>query len=401
MSLFLTTISVDEAVKTARSLGTTVSQEEIALSSACGRILATDIKSDIDIPGFNRSSVDGYAIRSRDTTGASESLPSMFRLIGRVAMGGDGFGNLPSDSCLYVPTGGPVPEGADAVIMIEYTESIGEDILLKRPVAPGENVVLRGEDFKAGEEILRRGTPLSPREIAALAAVGRTAIPVTRKPRVGVISTGNELIPVSEIPVGSQVRDINSWMCGAVLESTGCIPEYFGITKDDRPTLRKTLQNALSVCDAVIISGGSSKDDRDLTADLISESGEVLVHGISIAPGKPTIIGRSGQKPVIGLPGHPASAFVVLLVIARPLLQEMTGQGDREMVTKRLTLGENIPSARGREDYVRVRIREGRVYPEFGKSGLVNTLIRSEGLVRVPSGVEGLEEGEFVEVILW
>jgi len=285
--------------------------------------------------------------------------------------------------------------------MIEYTESIGNDVLVKRPAAPGENIVLQGEDFKAGEVILSQGTVLSSRQIAALAAAGRTTVPVTRKPKVGVISTGNELIPVGEIPTGSQVRDINSWMCGAFLQSAGCIPEYFGIVKDDRSLLQKILQKALLLCDAVIISGGSSKDDRDLTADLIRESGEVLIHGIAIAPGKPTIIGRSGQKPVIGLPGHPASAFVVLLVIARPLLMGMTGQGDQEMLTRRLMLGENIPSTRGREDYVRVRILEGKVYPEFGKSGLVNTLIRSAGLVRVPSGVEGLEEGELVEVILW
>ena len=224
---------------------------------------------------------------------------------------------------------------------------------------------------------------------------------MTKRPRVGVISTGNELIPVGDIPYGNQVRDINSWMCGAFLASAGCIPEYYGITGDDRMRLREVLKKALSLCDAVLISGGSSKDDRDMTADLIRESGEVLVHGIAISPGKPTIIGRADRIPVIGLPGHPASAFIVLLVIARPLLFGMTGQNEQEGVTKSLVLGENIPSARGREDYVRVRIREGKVYPEFGKSGLVNTLIRSDGLVRVPSGVEGLEVGDLVEVILW
>ena len=190
-------------------------------------------------------------------------------------------------------------------------------------------------------------------------------------------------------------------MCGAFLASAGCIPEYYGITGDDRMRLREVLKKALSLCDVVLISGGSSKDDRDMTADLIRESGEVLVHGIAISPGKPTIIGRADRTPVIGLPGHPASAFIVLLVIARPLLFGMTGQKEQEGVTKSLVLGENIPSARGREDYVRVRIREGKVYPEFGKSGLVNTLIRSDGLVRVPSGIEGLEVGDLVEVILW
>ena len=247
MSLFLTTVSVDEAVRTARNLARCLESEEVPLKTASGRILAADIASDIDIPGFNRSSVDGYAVRSRDTTGASESLPALFRLAGRVAMGAGEVRTLTTDSCLYVPTGGPVPSGADAVVMIEYTESIGNDVLVKRPAAPGENIVHQGEDFKAGEVILHRGTPLSSRQIAALAAVGRTTVPVTRKPRVGVISTGNELIPVGEIPVGSQVRDINSWMCGAFLLTAGCTPEYFGITRDDRSTLRTTVQTALSL----------------------------------------------------------------------------------------------------------------------------------------------------------
>ena len=401
MSLFLTTISVEEAVKTARNLAGPLPTEDIPLSSVYGRVLGADISADIDIPGFNRSSVDGYAVRSRDTAGTSESLPALLRLSGRVAMGERGDRNLSPDTCIYVPTGGAVPDGADAVVMMEYTESIGEDILVKRPPAPGENVVMRGEDFRAGEGILSRGTVLSSREIAALAAAGRTSVPVITRPRIGVISTGNELIPVENIPVGNQVRDINSWMCGAFLASVGCIPEYYGIIRDDRDMLRDVLKKALSACDAVLISGGSSKDDRDMTADLIRESGEVLVHGITISPGKPTIIGTVDRIPVIGLPGHPASAFVVLLVIARPLLLRMTGQDVQEFLTKNLVLGENIPSAKGREDYVRVRFRGGKVYPEFGKSGLVNTLIRSDGLVRIPSGIEGLEEGDTVEVILW
>jgi molybdopterin molybdotransferase len=401
MSLFFSTLSVEEAVIAARTLARPMSSEDIPLASAYGRILAADIRADIDIPGFNRSSVDGYAVRSRDTAGASESLPALLSLTGRVAMGEAGYRKLPADSCIYVPTGGAVPEEGDAVVMVEYTESIGQDILVKKPVAPGENVVLRGEDFSAGEVVLSRGTLLSARAIAALAAAGQTTVPVTRRPRIGVISTGNELIPVGDTPEGNQVRDINSWMCGAFLASAGCIPEYYGITGDDRDRLREVLKKALSLCDAVLISGGSSKDDRDMTAALIGESGEVLVHGIAIAPGKPTIIGRADGIPVIGLPGHPASAFIVLLVIARQLLFRMTGQREGEVVTKSLVLGENIPSTRGREDYVRVRIREGRVYPEFGKSGLVNTLVRSEGLVRVPPGVEGLEVGAHVEVILW
>ncbi|MDD1708023.1 MAG: molybdopterin molybdenumtransferase MoeA, partial [Methanoregulaceae archaeon] len=186
----MTTISVEEAVKTARNLAGPLPTEDIPLSSVYGRVLGADISADIDIPGFNRSSVDGYAVRSRDTAGTSESLPALLRLSGRVAMGERGDRNLSPDTCIYVPTGGAVPDGADAVVMMEYTESIGEDILVKRPPAPGENVVMRGEDFRAGEGILSRGTVLSSREIAALAAAGRTSVPVITRPRIGVISTG-------------------------------------------------------------------------------------------------------------------------------------------------------------------------------------------------------------------
>ena len=401
MSYFLTTVPVEVAVSSARSIGVLMPAEEVPLATAHGRILAADIAADIDIPGFNRSSVDGYAVRSRDTIGASESLPTLLHLAGMVAMGGDASDFLQPDSCIYVPTGGALPQGADAMVMVEYTEKIGDDVLIRRPVAQGENIVLRGEDFSAGSPALFSGTRLSPREAGALAAMGRGTVPVYRKPRVGVISTGNELVPVGDIPAGSQVRDINSWMCGAFLESQGCIPDFYGICRDDREALRSMLIAALHHCDAVLISGGSSKDDRDMTADLIRESGEVLHHGIALSPGKPTIIGRVARKPVIGLPGHPASAYVVLLVIVQPLLTVMTGERERRLATMRALLAENIPSARGRDEYVRVRLEGTTARPEFGKSGLINTLVRSDGLVRVPSGTEGFEEGEEVEVILW
>jgi molybdopterin molybdotransferase len=259
----------------------------------------------------------------------------------------------------------------------------------------------RGEDFSKGELVLSPGRLLSPREVGVLAAVGGAKIPVFRQPVVGIISTGNELVSVTAVPEPGRVRDINSFLVGAFLQRQGIIPVPFGIVSDDRESLRQRLTDALSRCDAVILSGGSSKDERDLTADLIRERGEVLVHGISISPGKPTIIGRAGGKPVIGLPGHPASAYVVLLVIAGPLLAAMTGRGDTPSRTEKMVLAENIPSARGREDYVRVRLSGEKAFPEFGKSGLMNTLIRSDGLVRIPAGSEGLEEGEVVEVLLW
>jgi len=401
MTLFLKTVSVEEAVRIARSLARLPPVEEVGLADAGGRVLAADVHADMDIPGFSRSTVDGYAVKAADTIGTSESLPALLRNAGRVGIGEAVTMVVKPGTCIYVPTGGGIPEGADAVAMIEYSEQIGEEVLVRRTVAPGENVMARGEDFSRGELVIPAGRFLSPREIGVLASVGRAVITVFRRPVIGIISTGNELVPVSEVPGSGQVRDINSFLVGDFLRSRGCIPVYFGIVRDERELLKSKLDEALTRCDAVLLSGGSSKDERDLTADLIGERGEVLVHGISIAPGKPTIIGRKEGKPVIGLPGHPASAYVVMLVIVRSLLDAMTGRETERIPSVTTVLAENVPSAKGREDYVRVRLTGDRGYPEFGKSGLMNTLIRSAGLVRIPAGKEGLEEGEVVEVLLW
>lgn len=400
MNLFLEVVPVSEAVEVVRKIAPSPGREDIALEAALSRALAEDISADIDIPGFDRSTVDGYAVAAADTTGASEAIPSMLQCLGRIGMGSADPGSISPGSCRYVPTGGALPEGADAVVMIEHAEVIGDDVLVHRPVAPGENVVLRGEDFRAGEVVLERGRVLSPREIGVAAAIGADRVPVAVPPVIGIISTGNEVIPVAGIPGPGEVRDANSYLAGAFVADRGCLPIYFGIIKDEREALASAISSALDRCDAVLVSGGSSKDERDATATVIADLGEVLVHGIAIAPGKPTIIGVARGKPVIGLPGHPASAYVVLVAIVDHLLAAMRRTWISRR-TLRASLAQNIPSARGREDYIRVRLDGGRATPVFGKSGLLNTLVQSEGLVRIPASSEGLEMGEEVEVILW
>jgi molybdopterin molybdotransferase len=401
MSLFLSTIPVDEAISTGTGLVRPVGTEMVPLEECPGRVLAEDISSDVDIPGFSRSVVDGYALRASDTTGAGESSPAMLNYSGSVKMGSDDTITVRPGECVYIPTGGKLPSAADAVAMIEYSEPIGDQVLVKKTVAPGENIIFRGEDFSAGRLVVRKGRRLSPQDTGVLAAVGRSQVPVFRSPVVGVISTGNELVPVDTVPSGGQVRDVNSFMCGAFLAQKGFIPRYYGITRDERDSLRTVFSKAVSECDAVLISGGSSKDDRDMSADIIREAGEVRVHGIAIAPGKPTILGRAGEKPVIGLPGHPASAYIVLMVIGQPMLSVLAGESSYPRYTTRAVLGENIPSTRGREDYVRVVMKDRTAWPLFGKSGLLNTLVESHGVVRIPAGSEGLEASEEVDVILW
>jgi len=284
--------------------------------------------------------------------------------------------------------------------MIEHAEQIGDDVLVHRSVAPGENVITRGEDFRAGTVVLERGRVLSPRDIGVAAAIGADRVTVAAIPRVGIISTGNEVVPVTATPGPGEVRDANSYLAGAFVTERGCRPVYFGIVRDEREALKAAVSSALDTCDVVLVSGGSSKDERDNTAAVVADLGEVLVHGVALAPGKPTIIGTARGRPVIGLPGHPASTFVVLVAIVDHLLAAMRGTAvSRRTLSARLK--QNIPSTRGREDYVRVSVRDGEAVPIFGKSGLLNTLVQSDGIVRVPASSEGLEVGEEVEVILW
>lgn len=401
MNLFLKTIPVGEAVGIAVSIARPLSPEEVPLGEAVGRVLARDVYPDLDIPGFDRSVVDGYAVIASDTAGAGESIPSLLTLSATVRMGEGAKSEVGEGHCVYVPTGGAVPPGADAVVMVEDCEVIGDQVLVKKPVGSGENIIRRGEDFSRDRPALCAGRRLRPADCGVLAAIGCPAVPVFRMPRVGVISTGNELVSVRDVPGEGRVRDSNGPMIAAYLRRCGCREKMYGIVPDNRGALALALGRALAENDAVFLSGGSSKDERDLTADLIGELGEVLVHGIAISPGKPTIIGRCGEKPVIGLPGHPASALVVLDRVARPLLSALSGETSRIENTVLAILAENIPSARGREDYVRVRLDGGRAVPVFGKSGLLNTLAESDGMIRVPAGSEGLEAGTAVEVLLW
>ena len=402
MSRFFCVIPVADAVDVVLRIAPSPARETVAVESASGRILADEVIADSDIPGFDRSVVDGYAVRAADTAGAGDAIPALLTCTRRITMGQqDATTPISPGTCAYIPTGGVLPAGADAVVMVEYAEEAGETVLLKKPAAYGENVLHRDEDFKKGEMVFSIGHRLSPQDAGVLAACGYAMVTVARKPVIGIISTGNELVPATVVPAPGQVRDANAPMLAAYLADYGCIPRLYGIVRDEKEAFEAVLAKAVPECDVVLLSGGSSKDDRDMTAGTIAAMGTVLVHGIGIAPGKPTIVGRIQEKPVFGLPGHPASAFVVLIAIVRPLLDRMLGVSQPFQRTNRATLAVNIPSQRGREEYVRVRLEDGVATPLFGKSGLLNTLVRSSGLVRIPAGAEGLEQGSEVEVILW
>jgi molybdopterin molybdotransferase len=405
MSRFLSVIPVDEARQTIRNIASVLPSEEIPLLDSIGRILAEDIQSDVDIPGFDRSTVDGYAVHSSDTNGCTESIPSMLLLCGSIAMGDIPTGQLNSGQCMYIPTGAALPPKADSVVMIENCEVMEDQVLIHRPVSPGENVITRGEDFTSHHNAISSGTFITSRVAGVLAACGKTHVIVTKKPVVGIISTGNELVRIDATPLGGQIRDVNSYLCAGFIREQGGIPEVLGIINDEATDLAAALDAALSSSDIVLISGGSSKGERDLCADIIAARGEVLIHGISISPGKPTIIGVANGKPVIGLPGHPASAYVVLHAIVKELFYSMTGRSDEERIFSSsgfyAQLKSSVSSSQGREDYIRAKFDGEWVEPVLGKSGLTNTLIQSNGYIRIPASVEGFESGDMVEVFRW
>ncbi|MBN2734588.1 MAG: molybdopterin molybdotransferase MoeA [Methanomicrobiaceae archaeon] len=400
MSMFLSLKSAIEAKLTIAGIAHLTESERISLSDSCGRILAEDIISKENIPGFSRSVVDGYAILSTDSVGAGESIPAILKFKGRVEMGTISDAEIKSGTCIYVPTGGNVPNGADAVAMIEYCEQIGEEVLVYRPLASGENIVFADEDFAEGKKVMDAGTLLRPQECGVLAALGFESINVLKKPVIGIISTGNELVEISEKPCFGKVRDVNTTLCSAFVRIKGCNPKIYGIISDEKTALESVIIKAAEECDAILISGGSSKDERDNTSMIIENLGRLLIHGISISPGKPTIIGEVYDKPVIGLPGHPSSAYVILSVIVSELLSAMQGQKNN-FNTIKAKLSENVPSAEGREDYVRVLLSDGFAKPLYSKSGLLNTLTNSNAVIRIPAGSEGLEAGDEVEAILW
>ena len=381
--------------------------EEIDTALALGRVTAGPVLSDERLPAFSRSTVDGYAVRARDTFGASESLPAYLPLAGEVPMGAAPAFALSAGQAALIHTGGMLPANADAVVMLEYTQTARPgEIELLRAAAPGENVLNAGEDVEAGQEVLPPGTLLRPAEIGGLMALGRTRVKVARPPRVGILSSGDEVIDPGLTPRPGQVRDVNSYTLSALVEKHGGCPVRCGIIPDRRDALRSAVQRALEECDAVVITAGSSASTRDLTAEVIDELGQpgVLVHGVNVKPGKPTILGVCQGKPVIGLPGNPVSALVIAGLFVVPLVERLLGlpaQRPRPAITARLAV--NLPSQAGREDWVPVRLIPGpagyTAEPIFYKSNLIFTLARADGLLHIPADATGLEAGAEVEVV--
>ena len=378
--------------------------EEVDTADALDRVLACAVDSPGDLPTFARSTMDGFAVRASDTFGASEGLPAYMRVVGEVLMGYPAEASLGTGDCVRIATGGMLPRDADAVVMVEQTQEASDGTIeVLRSVAPGENVVHVGEDVCTGDAILPRGHQLRPQDLGGLVALGITRVCVARRLRVGIVSGGDELVDPSHEPGPGQIRDINSYTLAALVRRAGHLPCPAGIVPDDYPALEAAARAVLASNDVVILSAGSSVSTRDMTASVIQTLGApgVLVHGVSLKPGKPTILAVCSDKPVFGLPGNPVSCMVTFDLFVAPALAHVSGaqQPPRRIVTARLA--RNIASATGREDYIQVRLEDGEAIPIFGKSNLIFTLIRADGMLKIPLDVGGLAAGAQVEVVLF
>lgn len=383
---------------------------KIDIEESSGRVAAEDVVAGEDLPGFARSSMDGYAVRAGDTFGATEGQPAYLTLAGEAPMGGISDIRVEPGFAVRISTGAAMPEGADSVVMVENTELSGEVLQIVSGIAPGENVIRKDDDISRGAVVVSKGQPIAPPQVGALAALGIERLNVYEKPLVGVISTGNELVPYRSRPGPGQVRDINSPTLRVSIEGEGCVARSYGIVRDEFEELLQASRKALEECDAVVISGGSSMGIRDMTAEVLRELGRpgLLAHGIYLKPGKPTLIAVCDGKPVLGLPGNPASALAVFRELLAPVLSGLKGippdKQYRGVSALEAELDRSVASATGRMELVPVSLRreDGVLYatPIPVKSNLIGSLAEADGNVRIPEGSEGLQKGQRVTVEL-
>ena len=415
MPEFLDLLPTEEALQKILDLIVEIPEcEWIDTTQSLNRITFENIIAPHPLPTFTRSTVDGYAVRASDTYGASESLPGYLKMVGEILMGTDPKFPIKSGECALIHTGGMLPPGANAVIMIENTQLVSHDeIEISRSVADGENILNPGEDVKEGDVIIPAGIQIRPQEIGGLTALGITKVAVHHKPKIAILSSGDEIVaPSKEIKAG-QVRDINSYTLQALIAQAGGEPILYGILPDNMKILASSARKALQECSMVVFTAGSSASERDLTAEVINGLGKpgVLVHGVNIRPGKPTILAACAPnadqhpKAVIGLPGNPVSALVIARLFVIPVLRKLLGLGPHTFdptISAKLSI--NLPSQTGREDWVPVSLKtslDGYIAePVFGKSNLIFTLSRADGLIRIPPDATGAFAGSTVQVHL-
>lgn len=402
----LRALGVDETIALIRErFNEKTENENIEIHLALDRVLSEDICANEDVPGFDRTTIDGYALKASDTFGCSESVPAVLEKVGDILMGESPKGEIKEGQCMSIPTGGMMPKEADAAVMIEYSEDFGDGTIgILKAVAPGENLVFKGDDVKQGQLILKKGRTILTHDIGTLAALGITKVNVYKKPVVGIISTGDELVEIAENPKPGQIRDVNSSLLYALITKFGADAVGYGIIRDDEDSLSQALDKALKESDIVVISGGSSVGAKDATCRVIEKRGELLLHGVSMKPGKPTILGDINGKFVFGLPGHPAAAYFVADLFLREAIALMLGKKDIRRTIK-ARMAESVSANHGRTQFTNVSLETNEsdiiAVPIRSKSGLITSLSRSDGYICIPRDKEGVLADEEVEVFLF
>lgn len=403
---FAKRVRLDEAIRRILSSVRPLGSEIIPFDSSLGRVLAEDVVSEVDVPPFDRAAVDGYAVRAKDTFGASQTNPKKFRLVGEVKIGSVPRISVGKGKAVKIMTGAHMPKGADAVVMVEYTKREGELIEVFTPLTPGKNVSAKGEDVRKGEVLLRRGHQIRPQDVGMFSSIRHLKVRVFRRPRVAIIATGSEVKPPGKPLKPAEITDINSYSLAAGVVSCGGVADRLGIFPDDPEALRRAILKGLRN-DMVLISGGSAVGEQDIVPEVTAQLGKILFHGVAMRPGGPTAFGLVHEKPVFCLAGFPVASLVAFEILVKPAMNVMQGlPADWGRLKVRAKLTRKIASTLGRADVVRVRIlrEEGKLLAEpirITGSSVLSSMTRADGFVLVPDDVEGIEAGHEVEVELF
>ena len=371
--------------------------ERVPFPAAAGRVVAEDVQSSVDVPPFDRAAMDGYAVIAEDTFGAGRHAPRVLRWRATAYTGDAPSHAIAHGECIEIATGAPMPTGATAVVMVEETERAGDDVQVFTPVHPGQHVGRRGADITAGQTILRSGMVINPARIGALAASGMLEVAVFAKPRVAIVSTGNEIVEPGQPLKPGQIYDINRFTLSAITAAHGGIPLDRGTAPDSLPDLLRALRSMQDV-DLIVFSGGSSVGERDLVLDALREAGEVIFHGIAVKPGKPTAFGRIGSTPVLGMPGYPTSCLSNGYILLVPLLRRLARLPEFHPESVQVPLARRIVSVTGRHQFYTVRVDEGLAVPAFKASGDITSMAHADGYIEIPAHTDIVDAGEIVDV---
>jgi molybdenum cofactor synthesis domain-containing protein len=401
MRPFTSTISLEEARRRLDAAVRPIARtERIPISEAAGRVVAADVISAIEVPPFARAAMDGYAVVSSDTTNATAETPARLRLIDRIYTGQLSTVKVVPGTCAEIATGAPLPAGADAVVMVEETASEGDQIQIRVAAAPGKNIGRRGADIMTGDLVVRAGEVLTPSRIGALAAIGQADVTVYAKPRVAILSTGNEVVDPGRPLNAGQIYDVNRFTLGAIVDAHGGAPRSHRAAQDTLESLATALDGCLE-SDLIVFSGGSSVGTRDLVVDLVAARGEMIFHGIAVKPGKPTAFALVGKTPFFGMPGNPTSCLSNAYILLIPFLRAVARLPPHTPRIVRVPLGRRIASTAGRLQFYTVRVENGAAFPAFKGSGDITSLSQADGYIEIPADQDVVDEGAMVEVTLF